>query len=651
MRKLASGMKTELQQGADTLLQLPSPPAPPPKWWGKERREKPLSKTPIPPGTEFCSCSWQTGASASGNLKLKQASAIRAVLLIWLISISTNTIAEQIRLEVEMRPPVLSRKEIIDIAGISGDGKIEEAKLFIVRNKILEKLRSVGYPLAEVDSVSYSQNIETDKNVRPPRNLDEVRKCILFVNPGPALSVIATEGSERLLTPDWIEEQAAEVLDSLTAAGYPFASVSFKPVHPLVADGNLRVRLDRVVHPGSFLRIGRVRFPGGEGLGGKYLLLESRLKLETAFSKEELTRSVQRLELLPSIMNVSEPELREISPGILDVTIPVATKSSTRVSGIAALASGAKEPTGQFKIDIGNLFGGGRSASFAWYGLNPNQRGLQGRYREGWLFDLPLALEAELEGWQTKDSHNRTTYRIGGSWEPFTDVTLGVSGASAKVVNLNELNLLPESSTRRLESNIEIARFDSRWNPSRGYSFGVENVEGRRSYSDNSPSTSIRSGRTKIEMAFPLALGNSRKVLSTGIAKRASANRWIGYLRAENSFATGKNLLADELPKFGGHSSVRGFLEDSFSGRNVVFGAAEIRYRPNREAGYIGLTIDAGSIVKADYLTSPAGRNAWSVGVTTVFQTGLGIMSLDLAWPAGGTFAESRLHLGLSGWL
>ncbi len=572
------------------------------------------------------------------------------ILLVAILTTLTTAVARPVRLSVDLRPSLLNRKDISEIIHTPKDGLIDDSQLQMTALTILKALKDLGYPLASVDSLVFSSD-------------NGVTNASLFISCGLQLTAIDEAGNLSPLNSELLEQSASDILDSLTDSGFPFARVTFAPKRPITAGNSLIISLQTDVSLGSFLRIGRIDFPGGVGLGEKYLLLESRLKIGQAFSRSDLSNSLERIERIPSITKTSEPSLKEISSGILEITIPVITRSSTRISGVAAITPGSSEPTGEFIVEVGNLFWGGRSASFAWYGLNPNQRGLKGSYHEGWIGGLPLALEGELEGWQTKSLHNRTTYWIGIIWEPYPDISLGMSGGFEQVAALSELNQSLNSTTRSLESKIVINRFDSDWNPSKGYAVTIENREGWRKFANGSGITKIQSGETKFEFAKPLSTGmlsKSGRELFSAKGNSSGISKWVGYFRVKNSFIAGKGLLADELPRFGGHSSVRGFWEDSFTGRSVLFGAVELRFRPNRHSGYFGLTGDWGWIGKIDSNVRPGvpsgssisnQRFASSFGITTSFKSAVGIMSVDLTWPSGKPLEQSRLHVALTGWL
>lgn len=530
--------------------------------------------------------------------------------------------ARPVRLNVELAPQVLTKKEIVQLTGTSDKGMIDDRNIIEAGRAIVNRLVRNGFPLASIDSLKFG------------RDFDE-EFAILYIDAGRELIGTSGAGESARISADYLEQTAASILDSLTDAGFPFASVTFHPHQPLATDEDLHLTLVTETDPGKFYRIGRIGFPGGEKSDVEYLRLESRLMIGDSFNRTKLESSILQLENLPSVSRVEQPVLRELSQGILDIDTPVTTTSSTRFSGIAAVSPGENKPTGQFSLEFGNLFRGGRSASFSWMGLDPEREGIRGSYREGWIGGLPLAVFGELESWRNTNSHSRTIWRLGTEWEPYSDVSLGLTGASERVVALVDEFESINSTTTWLKATVALSRLDSEWNPSSGYQFEIENNEGQRRFTNGSPMSRLHSTATRFSAA--------RQLPKTA--------RWIGFLRVENRTASGKGLLADEFPRFGGRTSVRGYREESRVGRNILFGALEIRFRPNRYAGFVGLTGDWGWIAHVHERLTNGERFIASVGLTSSFPTNIGTISLDLALPTGESFDHARLHLSVNGWL
>jgi len=553
------------------------------------------------------------------------------------ILLATDCRAKSLEIIIDLNPSVLSKSEIDRIVGSRTDKITDESRLPDAIKAILQELKMKGFPLAYVDSVS---------------TFDFPDRKEIFIGIECGQQIMLKDGiAEPVATSALMLEARAEaVLDSLVENGFPFGEVRFRPSEPIISTESLKMIAEVDIKTGDFIRLGRLKFPGGEDLGESYLLLESRLKIGQPLRDSELGKAERRLEGLPFIVEVGKPVLDPTSEGIIDLVIPVKTRSATRLSGIAALSPGAAKAVGQVEMEVGNLFRASRSITFSWYGLNPDRHGLKAGIRERWIANKPVGVETSLESWEYVYSHRRTSYRICLIWEPLSEISLGLAGRFERVASLNDSSARLESTTRKLEGLVELDRLDNRWNPSNGWALRFENARGWRRSSTGYSST-LTSGANAIEAAFSIDRAGLFPRFQEGRLNSPAFENWIGYARLENRFTSGTELLEDELVSFGGQGTVRGFIEERFRGRNLLFGSLELRYRPNRNAGYVGVLTDFGIILEREGRLATTANRAGSIGLTGAFQTGAGVMKLDLAWPLEKNFEETRLHLAFTGWL
>jgi outer membrane protein assembly factor BamA len=533
------------------------------------------------------------------------------------------------------------------------EGVVEEEDLGGVVERALTSLAEEGYPLAEVDSVT----VEADGKVRLAR---------LYLNTGPVLVETSTEEGRRTkeVTRVSIEQESLQTLDSLTENGFLFAKVSYRvvgtaswragiPDRPDLeipnregrpgmsalqdaepgSDGNsLQVRLIRKVEPGPFLRMSEARFPGGEWISRRYLQLETRLERGSALKGSEITRARARLEKLPVVKQVGEAEIVPASPGYADIRFPLETRSGLKASGIVAIAPNSKEPRGELEIEIAELFGGGRSLSLGWQGLDPVRSEIEAGYRENWIGGLPLSARLELTGRSGKGIYQSSSYRIGVEWEPWEGIA-GLAGWSyQRYSNLQDTTVGQDSQTDWLESSLTIDRMDREWNPAQGYRLTATQREGKRRF-ETVQSVRLSFTRSAIQGVTPVA------------------GMWYLFGRGEVTSISGKMLTPEDLLRFEGDNRVRGFEEGLDAGKGRVIVSGELRWRPNPYQGYLGVGIDAGRVIEIAANQARIKRNLISVGLTSSLETEAGRLGVDLFWPMGERFEATRLHFRITGWM
>lgn len=564
--------------------------------------------------------------------------------------------ARPVSLECHVSPALLGASQIASYMGAVAGSVIDEAELAAATDRLLAGLAAAGYPLAAVDSAIFADSVGH-------------RLADIYVALGPPLQATMEDGaggrrsSESTLTASRLERKATALLDSLTDAGFPFATVSFRLKGARLAGDDLGGAVATAVATGPFVRIGELRFPGpersavtsaepprsaakdhtvdrgrsaAESAYQTYLARESRLNRGDPFRRQGIERAQRRLERLPMVTALGEPRLLPSSPGIVDIEIPLTTRGATRLTGVASLAPNSGRPTGEVQVEVGNLFGGGRRLEFGWFGLNPARRGVRARYTEGWVGGLPVELSGELEGWRVEGSHGSTTYRLGELWEPLDGVRLGLAGAAQRISKATDERAgaaVVGSRTSWLETSVSLDRFDDDWNPAAGYRLVIESRHGwRRSDESGLGQTRLRRDATRIEMAQRLPTS------------------WVAYARIEHHQIVGEGITPEELVRVGGVGTVRGYAEDRYAALRALIGAAELRFRPDRRWGYVGLTADAGWISNPD--DAPTNTlTLLSCGLTAAMETAAGRLGLELAWPVVEPLADTRLHFRLTGWL
>ena len=112
---------------------------------------------------------------------------------------------------------------------------------------------------------------------------------------------------------------------------------------------------------------------------------------------------------------------------------------------------------------------------------------------------------------------------------------------------------------------------------------------------------------------------------------------------------SGKEL--DELYRFGGATTLRGYREDQFTGNRLLWTNLEYRYLLGRRS-YAFLFTDIGYYLRDELLAlglveATAVKIGYGLGIT--FETALGLLGVSYALGEGDTFNKGKIHFGLIG--
>ena len=539
-------------------------------------------------------------------------------------------------------------------ARLDADSEYPPTELSAGLERLFQALREEGYPLARLDSVASDDGSRRQLHFYIAASAPVVITEVNLIGYGTKSdSTKAGELNGRFKAVRW-EKFGASLLHTQLESGFPYAQVSLLPGDIREEESQLQVSLNVGIRRGVFSRLSGVEFPGRRLTRERLLTLETRLKRGEAFREGGLQRAVERLKRLPIIADAGPVDVAEESPGWVRVGIPVVERRVNRASGIVAASGREAKPTGELRLEFGNLMGAGRQVRLEWLGLNPARAGVRAAYREPWLFGYPWHIGLQLEQWRLdtsvpaalQDLPERTTsvtteYRLQAEWEPLDRLTAsGALSRQSAALEIPTSELRNPQSTIWLEWGLGYDHRDREWNPAAGWQIQFSSARGFRQLPSSSSSSSTIIHRESMS--------------AMGIAP--ISGKWLAVGSVGGRDIAGSSVRYDELTRLGGAGTVRGYVEDYALGRGAAWGSVELRWRPDAE-GYLGLFIDAGRIYRTPhFLTdSPTHRltdspNLKSLGITAGITTAAGRLGLDLGIASGEPLRNARLHLRLEGW-
>jgi len=500
-------------------------------------------------------------------------------------------------------------------------------------------MREEGYPLARLDSAIMANE---PPHRSPVSKLPGANIIHLYISAGAPVvigdvKVTGTAGDSAAgrkfagrLTAAQMERLGDEILKAPLNAGFPFTRVVITPQSIDAEQEKLRVALTVELQRGVFSRLSSVVFPGLRYTRSRLLSLQTRLKRGDLFQERSAERAVERVRRLPFIAEAGPLFIEEESPGWVRVQIPVTERRVNRVSGILAASGRGTKPSGELRLEFGNLMGVGRQLQLEWLGLNPAQQGVRAAYREPWLFGYPWHLRVQLEQWRLDTLGATTEYQLQAEWEPLD--RLSVSGALSRQIHGAEV--VPSgmgARTNWLEWGIQSDRRNREWNPSQGWKIKILSARGYRRWDAPRMESTIRRETVSAMSAMPLF------------------SKWVLVGNGGGRDIAGSGVQSGELTRIGGAETVRGYAEDYTPGRGAVWGAGELRWRPDPD-GYWGVFLDAGRIYRTDQRFPGITRTLTSAGVTFGVTTVVGRLGLDFGIAAGEPLRNARLHLRLESW-
>ncbi|MBI4418654.1 MAG: BamA/TamA family outer membrane protein, partial [Ignavibacteriales bacterium] len=378
-----------------------------------------------------------------------------------------------------------------------------------------------------------------------------------------------------------------------------------------------------------------IRIEGNSFTRNEVILREIPFRLPDLFNDNRATiiqRALQRTELFTS---VSTPEFFLTADRRGAIMIRVQEGNPNRFDGMIGYSPAGRGTagvvTGLADIQFRNLFGTGRKFTVRWMKESASTQEWSLWYFEPWVASLPVNAEAGFVQRKQDSSYIRRNYSGKAYIRLTQEFSAGFTVEHMRVVPVERVGVkTPGSASWSLGGSV---RYDSRDNaitPTQGvlYSTTVEigwkRVEGR-----SMDATKRLSFDT--EAYLPLT---RLQVLAGGLHGR------------EYSAPVVEDA---DLFLLGGTTTLRGYRENQFRGSRIAWLTLEYRLLTGGRSYLFGFT-DVGYIripeVAAVGVTGSE-ITRWGYGIGTRLDTGIGLITVGLAFGEGDTFRTAKLHIRL----
>jgi outer membrane protein assembly factor BamA len=516
----------------------------------------------------------------------------------------------------------------------------------------VDKIRTRGFLYARLDSVAYGPSpaiyVSRGSLVRIGEIRIEASSQDGIDDPEEFLRVRVGDPFD----PSVVELDLVFLLDAYNRAGYPFAEARIAGVE-LVPGDDQRVRLTLELNPGDSMLLDHIQLPGAArtkaGYVGRITGMRPGRTL-TDFDPEEIRRSLLATDFFDE---VGRPTLARGREGSVIVVIPIeesAPGSFDLVMGYTPRSSAGQSGglVGTGRLDLRNLFGGGRSFDLRLNRLPGRVSTVDVGFADPGILRIPVGLEGRFNGVQQDSTYDQQRYALNLSYSLSRNLRV-VAGASREVTKPGQAGLRLRAGTQRIPrstaSFVGIGiRFESvDWpvNPRRGlavetmFERGNKNRTGRRAdVSGDTLTERTRSGqeRLRVEARYYVPIFQ-RQVVTLGVDARL--------------------VLSDEydesdLIRFGGANSLRGYNEEQYLGRLAGRAVVEFRYQLDRYA-YAFVFTDMGILEVPETPELEAVRQLLpGFGFGIQFRTPVGLINATYAFNDSDSPVDGRVHVGLS---
>ena len=452
------------------------------------------------------------------------------------------------------------------------------------------------------------------------------------------------------IKPSSISKLNQKILGYCENRGYPFASLQYKDFSftDNLVSANLFLDTERKITVDSVI----VR--GGSKLSKTYLYNYLSIKPGDLYNESIIRKIPSRIKELPMVTE-TKPFSVAFTEESARVILQLEDKKSSQIDGIIGILpdngnTGKVQVTGDLRIRLLSSFGQGELFDLNWKQPQAKTQDLKVRLNYPFIFSTPFGIDLNLGLYKKDTSYLEVILGAGVQFllkgGNYLKVFVNDKKSSLLSTTVYEnLTVLPPFADVRITSyglGYKSTKLDYRLNPRKGYSMELSAGVGNKNIEKNGrlqpevyDSLDLKSvqynGEGIIDFYFPVF---SRSVIN------------VGFLTAGIS---GDNIFDNELYRFGGLKTLRGFDEESITTSFFTMGRMEFRYILEQNS-FLFVFINGAWYernTRNEYISdTPLGFGA---GIT--FETKLGIFSFNYAlgkeFDNPVRFKAAKIHFGL----
>lgn len=449
--------------------------------------------------------------------------------------------------------------------------------------------------------------------------------------------------------PSSISKLAKSVLNWYENNGYPFASFRLDSIS--IQNNSIEAAL--FIDPAQLIQIDTIIIKGSSKLSRVYIYNYLDLAPGDIYNESKIKKISTRLSELPFVTQ-NKPFQIEFTENKAHLVLYLENKKASQLNGVIGVLPDSKTGkvniTGDIKVRLQNSFGRAELFDLNWSNPQPKSQDLKVKINVPFVLNSPFGVDASI-GIYKKDTTYLEFNRQFGLQYYFSGTSYIKVFAGKKSSDL--ISVKGYEFVQTLPSFADVAsttygvggkweKLDYRLNPRKGFSLEGSGGAGNKIITRNSKinkavydsldlKTAQYNGEIAGELYFPIA---SRSVLNIG---------------TQAAYLYSPDIFTNELFRFGGLKSLRGFAEQSLLASRFIIGKAEYRFILETNSylfTFFNLAYYENHSQRKFIHDTPYGFGA---GIT--FETKLGIFSFNYALGKEFNnpiiFKNGKIHFGI----
>lgn len=543
-------------------------------------------------------------------------------LLIIALGISSIVRSQDVILNIETESDSINKTETLKFSSFN------EAEL--VLNQKVDSLQKKGYPF--LNENRKIENNQIDVSIELNQKIDSILISLKEEHLELIPKQLLTSGHNKVsISYSEIDNFFSYIIQELKNKGYPFGNARLANIE--IANRNT-IKADVKIETTEQRTINKINIRGYSSLSEKYLARYSNLRTGNVFIEEEIQDKTDQLNNIP-FLKVKKPTDVLFKKDSTELFVYLEKVNSNSFDGFLGFGNSEEnnfQLNGYINMVLLNNLNFGERLGIIYKNDGFGQQTFNGDISLPFIFKTPLSLEAGLRIFRRDSSFSNSSQALNLSYQ--LNEKLNLQGG-VEFTNSTSLE------SKETISSKKVVDFSSTF-----YELGLNflQLSSRQGFDENT-FFNINLGLGKRE---GLNTEKQYKLSLTGQHQIDLNDRNKIYLNFNSQVLISETYLNNELFRFGGFNSIRGFVENSLIANRYVVLQTEYRYLLDANL-FTNTVLDLGNY--ENKLTG-INENILGYGVGLGLKSKAGIFRLVLANAISKTqqtsFSNSKIHISFT---
>ncbi|WP_103664742.1 BamA/TamA family outer membrane protein [Gracilimonas amylolytica] len=493
---------------------------------------------------------------------------------------------------------------------------------------LLQWFSAEGYLKARIDSITQNSALVT-------RNCAFDLKDLRWQYSGARDSVIV-QNIQRPYSQKLMQQIIGSHLIELADKGFPFSKAEIIQVNPQYDECAVSVEVN--VETGIRATSTDIFFTGLTTNSREYVKKVSRFQEGQVITPHYL-RFIRSNLFASGLFNFAGEGQILLRDGQPVVVFEVQERSMNQFDGLLGYVpdvNGNGQIVGDVELGLWNVLAEGNGLNFQYQRLKPETSELDVSVSQDWLGDIPIGLTAGFGFYQNDTTYQSRQFEFGGSYRLSGGLRLiggielqsSISGTNIPVI------VEPDGNKRTGRLGFEYSNLDRYDVPTSGHALSLSYGISRKDLNDDSVEVFVQNSLDlEVRQYIPVM------------------DRSVIALSMQGYFLEADRVTLNDLFRFGGANSFRGYGEEQFRAGQLLWGDMEYQFLIDRES-YLFAFGAYGAYHRPQLITETNNnlkvtKSLYSIGFGLSYQTRIGRLKFTYAISPEESLANGKVHFGI----